>query len=122
MFIPNLALLKDYSVNEPTIPAIGAAFAASGPYASFVLLGTVPADQGRQRLYIQNDSAAVVALVLDDGTTASGSVPAAGKASVVSLAAASAAGGQGGVFSNEFKGRVQIYGASGAQVTALAFA
>ena len=32
----------DYSANKPTLPNVGANFAASGPYASYVLIATVP--------------------------------------------------------------------------------
>lgn len=111
-FIPNRVLLEDFSANEPTLPAIGAAFAASGVYTSFVLITTVPADQSRQSLHISNQSVAIIVLVLDDGTTATGSVPAATKATALSLAAAAAAGGQGGVYDDKFQGRVQVYAAS----------
>jgi hypothetical protein len=122
MFIPNRELLQDYSANKPTLPAIGAAFGSSAPYANYVLLGTVPADQGRQFLSIQNLSTGLVVLVLDDGTTAVGSVPTATKATVESLAAASVAGGPGGgVYQDHFQGRVQIYAPSAAaQVAAFA--
>jgi hypothetical protein len=41
------------------LPAIGANFAASGPYASYVLLGTVPADGARMELSAQNLSTSV---------------------------------------------------------------
>jgi hypothetical protein len=121
MYIPNRELLQDYSANKPALPAIGAAFAASGPYSGYLLLGTIPADQGRQFLSVSNQSAAQIALILDDGTTASGAVPAASKATVVSLAAASVAGGAGGVFNDHFQGRVQVYAPSAAaQVAAFA--
>jgi len=116
--VPTKPLLKGYS-NAPTVtlPAIGANFAASGPYASFLLLTTIPADEGRQLLRISNQSTAVVALVMDDGTTAVGSVPAATKATVESLSAAAVAGGPGGVYQDRFQGRVQVYAAlSTAQV------
>jgi hypothetical protein len=109
MYIPNRLLLQDYSANKPTLPAIGAAFTASGPYSGYVLVATVPADQGRQFLSVSNQSAAQIALVLDDGTTGVGSVPATSKATVVALAAAAAAGGAGGVHQDHFQGRVQVY-------------
>jgi hypothetical protein len=100
-----------FSSPSLTLPAIGANFAASGPYASYVLLGTVPADGARRLLSAQNLSTAVALLILDDGTTASGSVPPAGKATTVALSAAAVAGGPGGVFADKFQGRVQVYGA-----------
>jgi hypothetical protein len=62
-------------------------------------------------LFAQNHSTSVAVLILDDGSTPVGSVPAAGKATTVALSAASVAGGVGGVFSDKFQGRVQVYGA-----------
>jgi hypothetical protein len=100
-----------YSNPSLTLPAIGAPFAASGPYASYVLLSTVQADGVRMELSAQNLSTSVAVLVFDDGSTAVGSVPVAGKATTISLAAASVAGGVGGIFADKFQGRVQVYGA-----------
>jgi hypothetical protein len=119
--MPTKPLIKNASTTALTFPAIGANFAASGPYASFVLLTTIPADEGRQLVQVGNQSTSQVVLILDDGTTASGSVPAAGKASTISLAAAAVAGGPGGVYQDKFQGRVQVYAASAAaQVAAFA--
>jgi hypothetical protein len=106
-----MATFKFYSNPALTLPAIGANFAASGPYASYVLLGTVPADAARQDLFAENHSTSVAVLVLDDGSTAVGSVPAAGKATTMALNAAAVAGGPGGIFAGKFQGRVQVYGA-----------
>jgi hypothetical protein len=100
-----------YSNPSLTLPAIGAPFAASGPYASFVLLKSIPADGARQDLFAENNSTGVAVLVLDDGSTAVGSVPAAGKATTMALSAAAVAGGVGGIFADKFQGRVQVYGA-----------
>lgn len=101
----------DYSVNQPTLPNVGANFAASGPYASYVLLATVPASATRNNIEILNPSGAQIVLVLDDGTRASGSAPA--NASIVPLGGGSGAGAQGGSWSDQtFKGRVQIYALS----------
>jgi hypothetical protein len=98
--------------NPPAlIPAIGANFGSSGPYANYVLLGTVPADAARQDLFAENHSTSVAVLILDDGSTAAGSVPASGKATTMALSAAAVAGGVGGVFADKFQGRVQVYGA-----------
>lgn len=102
-------LLKAYSANSPVIPAIGAAFAASGVYASYVLIATAPADEGRSYLDIENSSASLIAVVLDDGVSAAGVVPSAAQVAVFSLNAASAAGGQGGSWAANFQGRAQIY-------------
>jgi hypothetical protein len=116
MYIPGKSLVTDYSAHPPTIPAIGANFAASGPYASYVLLQTIPADSARQGIDIENLSGAQIAVVLDDGKTAAGSVPAAGKASVFALSGTAAAQ-QGGSWSSCLQCRVQVYApASTAQV------
>jgi hypothetical protein len=114
-------VFKFFSNPSLTLPAIGANFAASGPYASYVLLKTIQADGALQELTAQNLSTAVALLILDDGTTASGSVPPAGKATTVALSAAAVAGGPGGVFADKFQGRVQVYAStSTAQVAVYA--
>ena len=94
-----------------TLPAIGANFAASGPYASYVWLKTIPADAARMELAATNVRTSVALLILDDGTTAVGSVPIRGTATTSALSAAPVAGGAGGVFTEKFQGRVQCYGA-----------
>jgi hypothetical protein len=116
-----MVAFRYYSNPALTFPAIGANFAASGPYANYVLLTTIPADGARQELSVSNQSVSVAVLILDDGSTPVGSVPAAGKATTISLGAASVAGGPGGVFADKFQGRVQVYALSAAaQVAAFA--
>lgn len=101
----------DYSANKPTLPNIGANFAASGPYASYVLIATVPANPSRFNVDIENTSGAQIAIIRDDGTAASAAAPV--NASVFSLAGGSGVGAQGGAWSSQtFKGRLQIYAAS----------
>jgi len=101
----------DLSANKPTLPNVGAAFAASGPYASYVLVATVPASATRANVDIENLSGAQIAIVRDDGTAAGGAAPV--NASIFSLAGGAAAGQQGGSWaSSTFKGRLQIYAAS----------
>jgi hypothetical protein len=101
----------DYSANKPAIPVIGAAFAASGPYASYVLITTVPALSTRNEIEVQNVSGAQIAVLLDDGTAASSAAPV--NASLFSLGGGSASGAQGGAWSSTaFKGRVQVYALS----------
>lgn len=109
----------DYSANQPTLPNVGANFAASGPYASYVLIKTIPASAARNNVDIQNTSGAQIAVIRDDGTAGSGVAP--NNASVFALAGGSAAGAQGGAWSSQtFKGRLQIYAPSGAaQVAAM---
>lgn len=108
----------DYSANKPALPNIGANFAASGPYASYVLIATVPASS-RNNVDIENISGAQIAIVRDDGTAASSTPPA--NASVFAIGGGSAAGAQGGSWSSQtFKGRLQIYAPSStAQVTVM---
>lgn len=99
----------DFSANKPTLPAVGAAFAASGPYASYVLVATVPVDLTRgSSIDIENNSGDQIAVVRDDGTARAGAAPV--NASVFALAGGSGAGQQGGAWSSQtFKGRLQIY-------------
>lgn len=107
----------DYSANKPSIPNVGAAFAASGPYASYVLIATIPAD-ARNNVDIENISGAQIAVVRDDGTAAGGAAPA--NASVFALGGGSAAGAQGGAWSSQtFKGRLQIYAPSSTAIVSV---
>jgi hypothetical protein len=102
-----------------TLPPIGGNFAASGPYASYTLLSTVPADGAQMEISAENHSTAVALLILDDGTTPVGSVPAAGHATTISLSASGVAGGPGGTFTGKFNGRVSVYGATSTSQIAL---
>jgi hypothetical protein len=106
----------DYSANAPAPPNVGANFGASGPYANYVLIASVPANASRIGLDVENLSGAPIAIVLDDGTAANGSAPA--NASVFALAGGAGVGAQGGSWiSQSEKGRVQVYApASTAQV------
>jgi hypothetical protein len=110
---------SDYSANQPTLPVVGANFAASGPYASYVLIATIPASSSRNNVGIENNSGAQIAIIRDDGTAAAAVAPA--NASVFALAGGAGAGSQGGSWSSTtFKGRMQIYAASsGAQIAAM---
>ncbi|MEZ7525200.1 hypothetical protein [Burkholderia vietnamiensis] len=108
----------DYSANKPTIPNVGAAFGASGPYANYVLVATVPALATRNNVDIENISGAQIAVVRDDGTAANGAAPA--NASVFALGGGASAGAQGGAWSSQtFKGRLQIYAPSAAAVVSV---
>jgi len=108
----------DYSANKPTLPNVGANFAASGPYASYVLIATVPASATRNNVDIENTSGAQIAIIRDDGTAAGAAAPV--NASVFALAGGSGAGAQGGAWSSQtFKGRLQIYSASSAAQVAV---
>lgn len=112
-FYPSLGL--DYSANQPALPNVGANFAATGPYASYVLTATVPAQSFRNSVDIENISGARIAVIRDDGTAANGAAPA--NASVFALDGGSAAGAQGGAWSSQtFKGRLQIYAPSSAAI------
>jgi hypothetical protein len=108
----------DYSANKPTLPNIGANFAASGPYANYVLVATVPASPSRNSVDIENISGAQIAVVRDDGTAAGGAAPA--NASVFALGGGSASGNQGGAWSSQtFKGRLQIYAPSSTAIVSV---
>lgn len=99
---------KDYSVNAPTLPNVGSNFAASGPYASYVLVKTVPGDDNRANVDIENTSGGQIVVIRDDGTAVTGAAPT--HASVFSLAAGAGVGQQGGAWGSQtFKGRLQVY-------------
>lgn len=115
-FYPQYGL--DLSANRPTLPNVGAAFAASGPYASYVLIATVPAQAQRNNVEVANLSGAQIAIVRDDGTAANGAAPQ--NASVFALGGGSAAGAQGGTWSSStFRGRVQVYAPSSTAIVSV---
>ena len=106
----------DYSANQPLLPNVGANFAASGPYANYVLIKTIAANVSRNQIDVENTSGAQIAIVLDDGTAASGATP--NNASVFAISGGAIAGAQGGSWTSLVeRGRVQVYApASTAQV------
>jgi hypothetical protein len=109
---------QDHSANQPALPVVGQPFAAAGPYASYVLIATVPGSPSRNNVDIENTSGAQIAVVRDDGTAASGAAPA--NASVFALGGGSAAGAQGGAWSSQtFKGRLQIYAPSSTAIVSV---
>lgn len=90
----------DHSINAASIPASG-----------FVELVQIAANPARAFIEVQNQSAATIQLVRDTGTGT--------QQTSLMLAPAAAVGQQGGGWSSAtFKGRLTIYGASGAQVAA----
>lgn len=89
----------DFSANEATVPI-----------ATFVLLANIPVACGRNSVEVQNQSAATIQVVRDDGS--------GNNQSTVLLAPAAGAGQQGGGWSSvTFKGRVLVYGPAGSQVS-----
>lgn len=109
---------RDYSANPPSLPHIGASFGASGPYANYVLIATAPANASRFSIDVENTSGSQVAVVLDDGTAAPGSV--ASNASVMALAGGGSVGAQGGSWVSKVeKGRVQVYAPSASAQVAI---
>jgi hypothetical protein len=97
----------DYSANKPAVPGIGLQFPASGPYASYVLVTTVPAS-----VYlfteIENNSGGQIVIILDDGTAAAGAAPV--NYSIFPLAGGLGSGSQGGSWQNSSeRGRIQVY-------------
>lgn len=91
----------DVSSAQPTIPP-----------AATVVLATIPPTL-RASVEVQNQSAAMVYVVLDDGAATAGTI------SVYLLGPGTGANTQGGAWaSNTFKGRVRVYGVTGAQVMA----
>lgn len=114
--VTNGSVGVDASANVPTLPNVAAAFAGSGPYASYVRVATRAANPSRASISIENTSGAQIAVILDDGTAASAAPPA--NASVFALSGGVGAGVQGGSWSSTTeKGRIQVYAfSSSAQV------
>ena len=103
---------RDASVNQPTLPVVGANFAASGPYANYALVATIAADPKRRLIDIENNSGAQIVVLRDDGTAVPGAAPT--NASLFPLAGGSGVGSQGGAYvSTTFAGRIQIYAPNG---------
>lgn len=92
----------DVSSAQPTIPPV-----------STVVLATIPLNGNRASVEVQNQSAAMVYAVLDDGAATAGTI------SVILLLPGTGANTPGQVWnSNTFRGRVRVYGTTGAQVMA----
>jgi hypothetical protein len=90
----------DYSANAATIPISG-----------FVLLATIPVNATRAFAEVQNQSAGTLQVVRDDGS--------GNNQTTILLASGGTAGSQGGGWSSTtFKGRIRVYGATGAQCAA----
>lgn len=85
---------------------------ATVPEATFVLLATVPLIGNRASVEVQNQSAGIIQVVLDDGAGTAGTI------SSILLTGGTANSGNGVWNSNTFKGRVRVYGVTGAQVMA----
>jgi hypothetical protein len=116
------SLGKDFSANKPALPNVGSPFANAGPYASWVLLKTIPKNNDRLCVEIHNTTGAAIAVVRDDGSAAAAAQPV--NASVFALAAGAGVGEQGGIWASQtFRGRLQVYGpvalAGGAFLTVL---
>jgi hypothetical protein len=107
----------DYSANQPTLPTVGTTpFGGSSGYAAYVLLKTIPALSTRNAVEIQNQSAGTLVVIRDDGTAGGGATPA--NASLIVLGSGGGAGSQGAGWSSlTFKGRLQIYGPTGSQLS-----
>ncbi len=100
---------SDYSANKSALPNVGANFPASGPYANYVLIKTLPAAPTRACIAIEDTSGAQIVIVRDDGTAPNGAAPANASAFTRSPSGMST---QGGSWSpTTFKGRIQIYAA-----------
>jgi len=81
------------------------------PMAGLSLIQTVAVNPSRLSIEIQNQSAGLIQIVRDDG--------AGNNQTSILLASGGSAGSQGGSWSSlSFKGRLRIYGVSGAQVAA----
>jgi hypothetical protein len=85
---------------------------ATIPEATFVLLATIPI-AARSTVEVQNQSAALIQVVLDDGAATAGT-----QSSILLNPGTGANTGGTDWVSNTFKGRVRVYGATGAQVMA----
>ena len=108
----------DFTANDPTWPAAGANFGTfGGPYDTWILLTTVPAQPARLNVTIDNMSSAQILCLRDDGTAGPGA--ALSNATGFTLNPKVSVGPEGGNYSSAtFRGRIQIYGASSSQIVA----
>jgi hypothetical protein len=88
----------------------GTDYSSSEPAASGTLLATIPATTTRAYVEVQNQSAGQLEVLRDDG--------AGNNLTMILLAPAGANAPGGDWVSSTFKGRIRIYGASGAQFAA----
>jgi hypothetical protein len=110
---PVSALAPEPVIQAGGTPADFSSSAASVPLSGgYTLLTTVPVNGNRAAIEVQNQSAGTIQVVRDDGSAGSGTV------SSILLAGAGAGLPGGSWASTTFKGRLRIYGASGAQVSA----
>jgi len=109
----------DFTANEPTWPVVGANFGSfGGPYDSWILLATIPAQPSRLQITIDNMSSAQILCLRDDGTAGPGA--ALVNATGFTLNPKVSVGPEGGNYSSAtFRGRIQIYGASSSQTVAV---
>ena len=108
----------DVSANAPTWPHVGNNFASGGIFPSWVLLTTVPANQSRHKVSVDNQSNDQILCLRDDGTAATGSLPV--NPTGFTLNPKVSAGPEGGHFeSTTFRGRLQIFGVSASQFVAV---
>jgi hypothetical protein len=109
---------SNVSANAPTWPRIGNNFATGGLFPSWVLLTTVPANQSRCKVTVDNQSNDQILCLRDDGTAATGAAPVNPTGFTINPKAS--AGPEGGHFeSTTFRGRLQIFGVSASQFVAV---
>lgn len=107
----------DFTANAAALglPHIGQPF-TTGPWSGYTLLETLPASSTRVLIEVENISGGPIVLMRDDGTAANNAAPV--NASAWSLGGGPALGAQGGSWtSTTFRGRLQVYGPTGATVT-----
>jgi len=97
----------DYSANQPALPTIGNGFGATGPFANYVLVATIPANPSRAKWRVENPSGGQIAILVDDGTAAAGAAPVHATVWPISGTTAGQQGGSDG--DQVIKGRIQIF-------------
>jgi hypothetical protein len=110
---------SDFSANPQTWPLIGSGFpSGSTLFPSWVLLATVPANQSRFKVTVDNMSQMPILCLRDDGTASTGAQPS--NPTGFTLNPKVSAGPEGGHFeSTTFRGRLQIFGVSSTQFVAI---
>jgi len=99
---------RDFTANPQALPAIGANFGGSGPYAGYVLVGARAANPARAMIDVENASGEQIVIMRDDGTAIAGAAPA--NASIFPLGSGATPGSEGGSWSSTtFKGRIQLF-------------
>jgi hypothetical protein len=106
----SVAAHAQFVFNAPTLPNIGSNFGATGPFANYVLVGSIPKQKYFAQMDCENLSGAQVLLLRHDGTATTGQQPK--NVFLVVLAPGASLGAQGGSIAMDAGFQIDIYAPS----------